>query len=149
MLLGVNVCFTNNRKIPYLIEVNANSPRVSSYIKLKQHHLTCIIHPNSLIDPSYLVAWRKSVTESPREIPISKRTIFRNESLQNVSKIISKKELSTDGSTSLTAFGAKVTLNVMKSRLPKNKYQGILRIVCKVRLVQYFVLLEILLTVTL
>ena len=34
MLLGVNVCFTNNRKIPYLIVVNANSPRVSSYIKL-------------------------------------------------------------------------------------------------------------------
>ena len=41
----------------------------------------------------YLVAWSRSVTESPREIPISKRRIFINESFQNVSKIISEKEL--------------------------------------------------------
>ena len=39
------------------------------------------------------MAWSKSVTESPREIPISKRRIFMNESFQNVSKIISEKEL--------------------------------------------------------
>ena len=67
----------------------------------------------------YLVACRQSVTESPREIPISKSRIFRNESFQNVSKTISKKEPSTGRSDSLTTFSVKSEIeNVLISILP-------------------------------